>query len=65
MLCGDRGYWIAHLHSRTKKDLGRAYRSGVGVTKRRRNIAALLSASVLVVLQAASGLYVLGDSGET
>jgi hypothetical protein len=28
MLYGDRGYWIAHLHSRTKKDLGRAYRSG-------------------------------------
>jgi hypothetical protein len=28
MLYGDHGYWIAHLHSRTKKDLGRAYRSG-------------------------------------
>jgi hypothetical protein len=28
MLYGDCGYWIAHLHSRTKKDLGRAYRSG-------------------------------------
>jgi hypothetical protein len=33
--------------------------------KRRRNIAALLSASVLVVLEAASGLYVLGGSGES
>ena len=29
MLCGDSGYWIAHLHSRTKKDLGWAYGSGV------------------------------------
>jgi hypothetical protein len=28
MLCGDGGYWIGHLHSRTKKDLGRAYGSG-------------------------------------
>jgi hypothetical protein len=28
MLYADRGYWIAHIHSRTKKDLGRAYRSG-------------------------------------
>ena len=28
MLYADRGYWKAHLHSRTKKDLGRAYGSG-------------------------------------
>jgi hypothetical protein len=28
MLYADRGYWKAHLHSRTKKDLGRTYRSG-------------------------------------
>jgi hypothetical protein len=28
MLYGDRGYWIGHLHSRTKEALGRAYRSG-------------------------------------
>ena len=34
------------------------------MTKRRRNIAALLSASGQVVLDATSRLYVLGDSGE-
>jgi hypothetical protein len=28
MLYADRGYWIAHVHSRTKKALGRAYRRG-------------------------------------
>jgi hypothetical protein len=28
MLYADLGYWIAHVHSRTKKPLGRAYRSG-------------------------------------
>jgi hypothetical protein len=28
MLYGDRGYWIAHVHSRTKKALGRAYKCG-------------------------------------
>jgi hypothetical protein len=64
MLYADRGYWIAHVHSRTKEALGRAYRRGVGMTKRRRKIAALLSASALVVLDAASRLYVLGGSGE-
>ena len=34
------------------------------MTKRRRNRAALLSASVLVVLEAASRLHILGGSGE-
>ncbi len=28
MLYGDRGYFIAHAHSRTKEALGRASRSG-------------------------------------
>ena len=28
MLYADRDYWKAHLYSRTKKDLGRAYGSG-------------------------------------
>ena len=65
MLYADRGYWIAHLHSRTKKDLGRAYRrSGGRDDQAKEEIAALLSAPVLVVLEAASWLYVLGGSGE-
>jgi hypothetical protein len=30
MLYGDRGYCIAHAHSRTKEPLGRVSRSGAG-----------------------------------
>jgi hypothetical protein len=64
MLYADHGYWIGHVLSRTKEALGRAYRSGGGMTKRRRSMAALLSASALVLLDAACPLYVLGGSGE-
>jgi hypothetical protein len=49
MLYADRGYWIAHVHSRTKEALRRAYR-GWSRDDQAKNTAALQSASVLEVL---------------
>src|SRR3712207_341304 len=50
--------------ARRRKPSGGPQRAGAGMTPRRRRIRAFLSASALVVLDAACPPYVLGGSGE-